>query len=356
MLRVISEDSVVDPLRTYLKDIGKAPLLTASQEVDLAMRLEGGDLADDLLVSVGRSGRIDEPRVRRVVAAVVVIREHQLDPDRRLHRDGIGRETVSADYDPSPPEAVEFLRRVRHDSKVAKGRLIEANLRLVVSIAKRYLGRGMQFLDVIQEGNLGLMRAVDKFDYHRGYKFSTYATWWIRQAVSRGIADQSRTVRLPVHVTEIVNKVRRAQRELTQEVGREPLRKEIAERMGASTETVDRIMSASREPVSLEAPMGEDEGRHLGELIEDTNAERPAEVAAWSQLKDQIGSVLGTLTDRERRIIELRYGLTDDRARTLEEVGVLFHLTRERIRQIESKALSKLRHPSRKQSLAGYFE
>jgi len=235
VLRVIGEESIVDPIRAYLKDIGRAPLLTASQEVDLAMRLEGGDLAAELLDSMGHSDEIDEARFRCVVDAVVLIRERQLDPARHLMREGIGRETVTDTYRPSHQEAVEFLARVGRDSKVAKGRLIEANLRLVVSIAKGFVGRGVHLLDVIQEGNLGLIRAVEKFDYRRGYKFSTYATWWIRQAVSRGIADQSRTIRLPVHVTEIVNKVRRAQRALTQEIGREPSRPEIAEWVGTST-------------------------------------------------------------------------------------------------------------------------
>jgi RNA polymerase primary sigma factor len=350
-------ESIVDPVRSYLRGIGQAPLLTAHQEVDLAMRLEAGELAGELLRSMDGSGRMDEPRFRPVVTAVVSIREHQLDPARRLRNDGIGRETVSRSYRPrTRDDAVAFLSRVRRDSGVARARLIESNLRLVVSIAKHFVGRGMPFLDLVQEGNLGLMRAVEKFDYHRGYKFSTYATWWIRQAVSRGMAEQARTIRLPIHVSEIVTRMWKVQRQLVQEVGREPSRAEIAERMGTSEESVDRILRAAKHPVSLETPLGDDDHSHLGELIEDENAEHPLEAAATKMLQEQLGSVLHTLTDRERTVIELRFGLADDRPRTLEEVGAEFKLTRERIRQIEGKALSKLRHPSRKQLLRGYLE
>jgi len=351
-------EQIVDPVRQYMSDIRKAPLLTASQEVDLAMRLESGDMAGELLASIATSDRIDEPSFRRVVTAVVLIREGQHDPSRKLRTDGAGRETVSGTYRPgSPEEAAAFLRRVHRDAAVAKGRLIEANLRLVVSIARHYVGRaGMQFLDVIQEGNLGLIRAVEKFDYRKGYKFSTYATWWIRQAVSRGIAEQGRTIRLPMHVTEIVAKLWQARRKLAQEVGREPSSAEIAEWVGTSPESVERILRASKEPVSLETPVGDDEGSPLGEFIADENAELPAEAVAASLLKEQLDAVLDTLTGRERRIIELRFGLVDEHARTLEEIGEVFHLTRERIRQIETKALGKLRHPSRNQKLRGYLD
>ena len=351
-------EQIVDPVRQYMSDIRKAPLLTASQEVDLAMRLESGDMAGELLASIATSDRIDEPSFRRVVTAVVLIREGQHDPSRKLRTDGAGRETVSGTYRPgSPEEAAAFLRRVHRDAAVAKGRLIEANLRLVVSIAKRYVGRtGMQFLDLIQEGNLGLIRAVEKFDYRKGYKFSTYATWWIRQAVSRGIAEQGRTIRLPAHVTEFVAKLWETRRRLVQEAGRDPSPADIAERMEVSREAVERILQASKEPVSLEAPAWEDDGSPLGDVIEDVNAAVPADVVGAMLLKEQLDDVLGTLNERERSIIELRFGLVDDRARTLGEIGEVFHLTRERIRQIETKALGKLRHPSRNQKLRGYLD
>ena len=353
----LMEEPVVDLTRIYMKQISKASLLTASEEVDLAMRLEGGVLAKELLATASGSGPIDEGRFRSFVACVVRIREHQLDPSQGLQHEGTGRETMTSNYQPrSRGEAVEFFERVRGDSDVAKTKLIEANLRLVVSMAKRYVGRGMPFLDLIQEGNLGLIRAVEKFDYRRGYKFSTYATWWIRQAVSRGTADQARTIRLPVHVSQIVQRVRKAQRQLAQEAGRNPSTNEIAERIGMAAKTVDNALKSSLVPVSLETPVGEDDRGRLEEFIEDMDAECPAEAAATTMLKEQIGSVLGTLTNRERSIIELRFGIGDDRPRTLEEVGRVFHLTSERIRQIEGKAMSKLRHPSRKQVLGGYLE
>jgi RNA polymerase primary sigma factor len=354
----LDHDREIDPLRQYLSEIGKAPLLTASQEVDLAMRFESGQMAGELLVSISGSGRIDELPFRRLVRTVVVIRERQTDPECKLRRDGIGRETVLAGYRPmNSEEAIAFLLRVQRDATVAKSRLIEANLRLVVSIAKRYVGRaGMQFLDVIQEGNLGLIRAVEKFDYRMGYKFSTYATWWIRQAVSRGVSEQGRTIRLPVHISEIASQVWQAQRSLVQQVGREPTPAEIAEWMGTSRETVERVLSAAKDPVSLETPIGEDEGSPLGSFLADDDAEVPPDAAAWVLLREDLDSVLGTLTNRERRIIELRFGLFDGRERTLEEIGDVFSLTRERIRQIEGKALSKLRHPSRKQRLRGYLD
>ena len=275
--------SIEDPVRMYLKEIGKVPLLTAEEEIELAKRMEPGDME-------------------------------------------------------------------------AKKRLAEANLRLVVSIAKRYVGRGMLFLDLIQEGNLGLIKAVEKFDYRKGYKFSTYATWWIRQAITRAIADQARTIRIPVHMVETINKLIRVQRQLLQELGREPYPEEIAEKMGLPVERVREIQKISQEPVSLETPIGEEEDSHLGDFIQDDNVPVPAEAAAFTLLKEQLVEVLGTLTEREQKVLCLRFGLEDGRARTLEEVGKEFDVTRERIRQIEAKALRKLRHPSRSRKLKDYLD
>ncbi len=270
--------SIDDPVRMYLKEIGKVPLLTADEEIELAKRMEEGD-------------------------------------------------------------------------EDAKHRLCEANLRLVVSIAKRYVGRGMLFLDLIQEGNLGLIKAVEKFDYRKGYKFSTYATWWIRQAITRAIADQARTIRIPVHMVETINKLIRVSRQLLQEYGREPLPEEIAQEMGIPEDKVREIIKIAQEPVSLETPIGEEEDSHLGDFIPDDDAPAPAEAAAFTMLKEQLMSVLSTLTPREEMVLKLRFGLEDGRARTLEEVGKEFKVTRERIRQIEAKALRKLRHPSRSRKL-----
>ncbi len=275
-----------DPVRMYLKEIGKVPLLSADEEIELAQLMEEG----------GEAG------------------------------------------------------------EEAKRKLAEANLRLVVSIAKRYVGRGMLFLDLIQEGNLGLIKAVEKFDYHKGYKFSTYATWWIRQAITRAIADQARTIRIPVHMVETINKLIRVSRQLLQELGREPTPEEIAAEMGMPVERVREILKISQEPVSLETPIGEEEDSHLGDFIEDDNVPVPADAAAFTLLKEQLVEVLGTLTEREQKVLRLRFGLDDGRARTLEEVGKEFNVTRERIRQIEAKALRKLRHPSRSRKLKDYLE
>ena len=275
--------SIEDPVRMYLKEIGKVPLLSAEEEIELAQRMEEGD-------------------------------------------------------------------------EDAKKRLAEANLRLVVSIAKRYVGRGMLFLDLIQEGNLGLIKAVEKFDYRKGYKFSTYATWWIRQAITRAIADQARTIRIPVHMVETINKLIRVSRQLLQELGREPLPEEIAEEMNLPVERVREILKISQEPVSLETPIGEEEDSHLGDFIQDDNVPVPADAAAFTMLKEQLVEVLGTLTEREQKVLRLRFGLDDGRARTLEEVGKEFNVTRERIRQIEAKALRKLRHPSRSRKLKDYLD
>ena len=275
--------SIEDPVRMYLKEIGKVPLLSAEEEIELAKKMEQGD-------------------------------------------------------------------------ENAKKRLAEANLRLVVSIAKRYVGRGMLFLDLIQEGNLGLIKAVEKFDYRKGYKFSTYATWWIRQAITRAIADQARTIRIPVHMVETINKLIRVSRQLLQELGREPTPEEIAEEMDMSVDRVREILKISQEPVSLETPIGEEEDSHLGDFIQDDNVPVPADAAAFTLLKEQLVEVLGTLTEREQKVLRLRFGLDDGRARTLEEVGKEFNVTRERIRQIEAKALRKLRHPSRSRKLKDYLD
>ena len=275
--------SIEDPVRMYLKEIGKVPLLSAEEEIELAKKMEQGD-------------------------------------------------------------------------ENAKKRLAEANLRLVVSIAKRYVGRGMLFLDLIQEGNLGLIKAVEKFDYRKGYKFSTYATWWIRQAITRAIVDQARTIRIPVHMVETINKLIRVSRQLLQELGREPTPEEIAEEMDMPVDRVREILKISQEPVSLETPIGEEEDSHLGDFIQDDNVPVPADAAAFTLLKEQLVEVLGTLTEREQKVLRLRFGLDDGRARTLEEVGKEFNVTRERIRQIEAKALRKLRHPSRSRKLKDYLD
>ena len=275
--------SIEDPVRMYLKEIGKVPLLSAEEEIELAKKMEQGD-------------------------------------------------------------------------ENAKKRLAEANLRLVVSIAKRYVGRGMLFLDLIQEGNLGLIKAVEKFDYRKGYKFSTYATWWIRQAITRAIEDQARTIRIPVHMVETINKLIRVSRQLLQELGREPTPEEIAEEMDMPVDRVREILKISQEPVSLETPIGEEEDSHLGDFIQDDNVPVPADAAAFTLLKEQLVEVLGTLTEREQKVLRLRFGLDDGRARTLEEVGKEFNVTRERIRQIEAKALRKLRHPSRSRKLKDYLD
>lgn len=299
-----------DPVRMYLKEIGKVSLLTAKEEVKLAKQIEEGELAVRKLESAAEIGKEDKRR----------------------------------------------LQRVEREGMAAKRKLVEANLRLVVSIAKRYVGRGMLFLDLIQEGNLGLIRAVEKFDYRKGYKFSTYATWWIRQAITRAIADQARTIRIPVHMVETINKLIRVQRQLLQDHGREPTPEEIGVEMELSPEKVREILKISQEPVSLETPIGEEEDSQLGDFIEDQEAVVPADAASFSLLQQQLRRILDTLSDRERKVIELRFGLRDGHPRTLEEVGRVFGVTRERIRQIESKTLSKLRHPSRSAKLKDYLE
>lgn len=310
-LSVPEGTNIEDPVRMYLKEIGKVPLLSAEEEIELAQKMEAGELAKSQLEEAG---------------------------------------------DDLDDEAKKELQKLVAQGDYAKKKLAEANLRLVVSIAKRYVGRGMLFLDLIQEGNLGLIKAVEKFDYRKGYKFSTYATWWIRQAITRAIADQARTIRIPVHMVETINKLIRVSRQLLQELGREPTPEEIAEEMDIPVERVREILKISQEPVSLETPIGEEEDSHLGDFIQDENVPVPADAAAFTLLKEQLVEVLSTLTEREQKVLRLRFGLDDGRARTLEEVGKVFNVTRERIRQIEAKALRKLRHPSRSRKLRDYLE
>ena len=340
-----------DPVRMYLKEIGRVPLLTAAQEIDLARRIEAGETVSLLT----ETPTADSKAFRRIVEMVVGVRTHQLTAFGRF--EGAGRETVTKSWKPkSKSEHDGFLRRVERDGQLAKKKLIEANLRLVVSIAKRYVGRGMLFLDLIQEGNLGLIRAVEKFDYRKGFKFSTYATWWIRQAITRAIADQARTIRIPVHMVETINKLTRVQRSLLQDLGREPTAEEIGKQMGITAERVREIQKVSQEPVSLDSPVGEEEDSHLGDFIEDQEAVVPADAASYILMQEQLEAVLHTLSEREQKVIMWRFGLIDGTPLTLEQVGEKFHVTRERIRQIESKTLSKLRHPSRSQKLRDYLE
>ena len=313
--------SVEDPVRMYLKEIGKVPLLSADEEIELAQNMEDGAVATEKINVL--KGRLDG---------------------------------ASEEEKAEIKEEIKTLQRDVDKGADAKKRLAEANLRLVVSIAKRYVGRGMLFLDLIQEGNLGLIKAVEKFDYKKGYKFSTYATWWFRQAITRAIADQARTIRIPVHMVETINKLIRVSRQLLQELGREPSPEEIAKEMNMPVERVREILKISQEPVSLETPIGEEEDSHLGDFIKDDNVPVPADAAAFTLLKEQLEEVLGTLTEREQKVLTLRFGLEDGRARTLEEVGKEFNVTRERIRQIEAKALRKLRHPSRSRKLKDYLE
>jgi RNA polymerase primary sigma factor len=340
----------------YLRDIGKAPLLTAPQEVDLAMRMESGEMAAELIARVTATDALDGPRFDQVVETVVRVRAHQLDPTKKLRREGIGREEVSAGYHPgATADAVTFLRRVAADLDVARRKLIESNLRLVASIARRFTGHGMLFLDLAQEGNIGLMRAVRTFDYRKGFKFSTYATWWIRQAVTRALADQARTIRVPVHITEFMHRVARARRDLVQVLGRDPDPEEIGRRTGLSTDQVRQVMGIVA-PVSLENPAGERDDASLGDFIEDPHAEAPAEAAIRALLGRHLERVLHTLEDRERVILELRFGLLGEEPKTLEEVGRTFGVSRERIRQIESRAMAKLRHPTRSEPLRDYLD
>ncbi|MCR5727665.1 MAG: RNA polymerase sigma factor RpoD [Lachnospiraceae bacterium] len=317
--------SIEDPVRMYLKEIGKVQLLSADEEVELAKVIDIGTEAKSKCQDLEKKIRKESPDARAEL-------QKKLETLKKESQDKIDA------------------------GEQAKKRLAEANLRLVVSIAKRYVGRGMQFLDLIQEGNLGLIKAVEKFDHNKGYKFSTYATWWIRQAITRAIADQARTIRIPVHMVETINRLMRTQRTLLQELGREPSVEEVAKEMNLPVERVAEIQKISQEPVSLETPIGEEEDSHLGDFIQDDNVPMPADAATYTLLREQLGVVLETLTEREKKVLKLRYGLDDGKPRTLEEVGKEFNVTRERIRQIEAKALRKLRHPSRSRKLKDFLE
>lgn len=309
--QVMSAGATADPVKDYLKQIGKVALLNAEQEVDLALRIEAGLFATEKLATEGET------------------------MDDQLKRD---------------------MLRIVHDGKRAKNHLLEANLRLVVSLAKRYTGRGMLFLDLIQEGNLGLIRAVEKFDYTKGFKFSTYATWWIRQAITRAMADQARTIRIPVHMVEVINKLARVQRQMLQDLGREPTPEELAKELDMTPEKVVEVQKYGREPISLHTPLGEDGDSEFGDLIEDSEAVVPADAVSFTLLQEQLHSVLDTLSEREAGVVAMRFGLTDGQPKTLDEIGKVYGVTRERIRQIESKTMSKLRHPSRSQVLRDYLD
>lgn len=381
--------NIDDPVRMYLKEIGRVPLLTGSEEKELAKRMESGVsaelciAADSIVKKDGLSGRdsvrpisewtrllnLDNNNVARkylhlkndLITSIVgqykdsIVEDEDFDTEMFAKYDeDLG--AVEIEIEPLTDEEIEELYTAKANGEDAQKRLAEANLRLVVSIAKRYVGRGMLFLDLIQEGNLGLIKAVEKFDHTKGYKFSTYATWWIRQAITRAIADQARTIRIPVHMVETINKLIRVTRQLVQDLGRDPKPNEIAKKMDISVDRVREIMKIAQEPVSLETPIGEEEDSHLGDFIEDHDAPAPAEQASFMMLKEQLTEVLDTLTDRERRVLVLRFGIEDGRARTLEEVGQSFGVTRERIRQIEAKALRKLRNPNRSKKLRDFLD
>ncbi|GGD01020.1 hypothetical protein GCM10011512_29890 [Tersicoccus solisilvae] len=317
-VQVVSAGATADPVKDYLKQIGKVALLNAEQEVELALRIEAGLYAEHKLADL----QADPDGAGKVL-------------DRKFERE---------------------LKWIIHDGRRAKNHLLEANLRLVVSLAKRYTGRGMLFLDLIQEGNLGLIRAVEKFDYTKGFKFSTYATWWIRQAITRAMADQARTIRIPVHMVEVINKLARVQRQMLQDLGREPTPEELALELDMTPEKVVEVQKYGREPISLHTPLGEDGDSEFGDLIEDSEAVVPADAVSFTLLQEQLHSVLDTLSEREAGVVAMRFGLTDGQPKTLDEIGKVYGVTRERIRQIESKTMSKLRHPSRSQVLRDYLD
>ena len=342
----------VENLYETLGNLGIEIIEDKSQKADVDFSDDDTDLmADDHFDSVSDDNLKKEDNVDMEKIDLSLPKGISIDDPVRMYLKEIGKIPLL-----KPHEEIEYAKRMLEGDEVAKQRLVEANLRLVVSIAKRYVGRGMLFLDLIQEGNLGLIKAVEKFDYERGFKFSTYATWWIRQAITRAIADQARTIRIPVHMVETINKLIRVSRQLLQELGRDPKPEEIAKEMDMSVEKVREIMKIAQDPVSLETPIGEEEDSHLGDFIPDEDALAPAEAAAYSLLKDQIEEVLGSLNEREQKVLKLRFGLEDGRARTLEEVGKEFDVTRERIRQIEAKVLRKLRHPSRSKKLRDYLD
>lgn len=340
--------AIDDPVRMYLKEIGRVPLLTANEEISIAKRMADGKPAETAIINFVKAQTGDEyDDFKLAIMGLAQKKLNQTFKDYGLAFDALAETEYC--IDPALVDAAE-------DGQYAKSQLAEANLRLVVSVAKRYVGRGMLFLDLIQEGNLGLIKAVEKFDYRKGYKFSTYATWWIRQAITRAIADQARTIRIPVHMVETINKLVRVNRQLLQELGREPRPEEVAAEMGISEEKVREIIKVAQEPVSLETPIGEEEDSHLGDFIPDDDAPAPENMASSAMLQAHLEEVLRTLTPREEKVLRLRFGLDDGKTRTLEDVGKVFNVTRERIRQIEAKALRKLRHPSRSKRLRDFLD
>ena len=368
-LKAAMDELLDDPVKNYLKQIGQIPLLSAEQEVDLSKRIHSGAEAAHILQADRQ--KYGAPEYIKKNSARFSFEEDENSRSYTEDIDEEGNEKSSEDAEekaaeeeameavengPLTEERRQELLKIRRDGLNARRSLSEANLRLVVSIAKKHVGHNLAFLDLIQEGNIGLIKAAEKFDCDRGFRFSTYATWWIRQAITRAIADQARTIRIPVHMVETINKLIRVSRQLLQELGREPTPEEIAKEMSMSVERVREILKISQEPVSLETPIGEEEDSHLGDFIQDDNVPVPADAAAFTLLKEQLEEVLGTLTEREQKVLTLRFGLEDGRARTLEEVGKEFNVTRERIRQIEAKALRKLRHPSRSRKLKDYLE
>ncbi|MBO4848495.1 MAG: RNA polymerase sigma factor RpoD [Clostridia bacterium] len=340
--------AIDDPVRMYLKEIGRVPLLSGNEEVEIATRMANGKPAEVAILNFVKAQTGEE--FEDFKTAIVHLAEKKLGTSFKDYTQAVDAlSETDAAIDPAMLELAE-------DGQYAKSQLAEANLRLVVSVAKRYVGRGMLFLDLIQEGNLGLIKAVEKFDYRKGYKFSTYATWWIRQAITRAIADQARTIRIPVHMVETINKLVRVNRQLLQELGREPRPEEISKEMGISEDKVREIIKIAQEPVSLETPIGEEEDSHLGDFIADDEAPAPESIASTSMLQSHLEEVLRTLTPREEKVLRLRFGLDDGKTRTLEDVGKEFNVTRERIRQIEAKALRKLRHPSRSKRLKDFLD
>ncbi|MBE5744708.1 MAG: RNA polymerase sigma factor RpoD [Clostridiales bacterium] len=349
----MSEQQLSELLENIIVTYGKKGNITTNQLCDITEKHDVNPTQIDLIYkTLGEAGIqiVDEDK-RDQELFEQALSDIGLDDPVKMYLKDIGRVPLL-----SAEEEVELAKRMQENDEAAKKRLSEANLRLVVSIAKRYVGRGMLFLDLIQEGNLGLMKAVEKFDYQKGFKFSTYATWWIRQSITRAIADQARTIRIPVHMVETINKLTRVQRLLLQELGREPTPAEIAEKMGVTEERVHEIIKIAQDPVSLETPIGEEEDSHLGDFIEDEKTTTPSDSVAFTMLKEQLLNVLDTLTPREQKVLRLRYGIDDGKSRTLEEVGRVFNVTRERIRQIEAKALRKLRHPSRSKKLKDYLD